>query len=239
MMMPNNNKIQAQEATGIVATAPVETDQRPVITTATQRLQKIARQLAHPVLADIQPLSSFHVEQQAPCTLLVLGRTPNQASNKHSAKLQDNQLICQLQTQVEEVAKGLQQLHCTQQLEAETVQLFSKMQKAFQSKNTTLFQRHWNSWLQVIELLEQQTTTLYGTSQPEDKATFFTPYGLPSWLFEKAVPEAKEAIDCYEQFWLSQQQETNTRHENAQFYSNQVQIKLENWLAAKTAPKSN
>ena len=239
MMMTTANTNSPAPEKGVIVTSSLA--EVTVKNSVNDRLHTVAKQLRKPVFSTIQPLSSFQTWEQETQTLVVIGT--NKQSTNHKAKFQDNELISQLQSQVELAAVGLKQLVCTQQFEEETLKLFSKMQKAFQANNTPLYQRHWNSWLQVIDLLEQQTSTLYASvlkpAHPEVVANYFEPYCLPNWLIEKALPETKEALCTYEQFWLAQQQETEKRQKNAYYYNSQVQIKLENWLAAKTAPKSN
>jgi len=239
MMMTTANTNTPAQKKGIIVTSSLA--EVTAKSSANDRLHTVAKQLSKPVFSTIQPLSSFQTWEQETQTLVVIGT--NKQPTNHKAKFQDNELISQLQSQVELAAVGLKQLACTQQFEEETLKLFSKMQKAFQANNTPLYQRHWNSWLQIIDLLEQQTSTLYGNVLTQANqavvASYFEPYCLPNWLAEKALPETKEALSTYEQFWLTQQQETEKRQKNAQHYNNQVQIKLENWLAAKTAPKSN
>jgi hypothetical protein len=238
MMTTANTNTPAQEKGVMVTSSLAEVT---VKKSTNDRLHTVAKQLSKPVFSTMQPLSSFQNWEQETQTLVVIGT--NKQPTSHKAKFQDNELINELQAQVNQVTHGLKQLACTQQFEEETLKLFNKMQKAFQANNTPLYQRHWNSWLQVIDLLEQQTSTLYGNVlTPANQAvvaSYFESYCLPNWLTEKALPETKEALCTYQQFWLTQQQETEKRQKNAQHYNSQVQIKLENWLAAKTAPKSN
>jgi hypothetical protein len=238
MMTTSNTNSPAQEKGVMVTSTLAEVTAK---NSANDRLHTVVKQLSKPVFSTMQPLSSFQTWEQETQMLVVIGT--NKQPTNHKAKFQDNELISQLQSQVELAAVGLKQLACTQQFEEETLKLFRKMQKAFQANNTPLYQRHWNSWLQVIDLLGQQSSTLYASvltpAHPEVVASYFEPYYLPNWLAENVLPKTKEALSTYEQFWLTQQQETEKRQKNAQHYNNQVQIKLENWLAAKTAPKSN
>ena len=242
MMMMSNVNIHVQENGLPVSLTSSSVEEATIKSSANERLQKIAKQLGKPTLSELHPISSSSQALAAdPHSFVVLGASKKQGW--HKTKFQDNQLINQLQAQVEQVTEGLKQLACTHQFEAETLRLFNKLHKAFQTNNTALLQRHWNSWLQVIELIQQQTTTLYGNTTTDRShtvvASYFEPYSLPDWVLENAVPETEEALRGYKQFWLAQQQETAVRLQNAQSYSCQLQIKLENWLAAQTAPKSN
>ena len=241
-MMMSTVNINVQETGLPVTINSLSVEEATIKSNTKERLQKNAKQLGKPTLSELYPISfsSKALEDDAHI-FLVLGTPKKQVG--HKTKFQDNQLINQLQTQVEQVIEGLKQLACTHQFEAETLRLFNKLHKAFQTNNTALLQRHWNSWLQVIELIQQQTATLYGNTTTDRShtvvASYFEPYSLPDWVLENAVPKTEEALQGYKQFWLAQQQETATRLKNAQSYSCQLQIKLENWLAAQTAPKSN
>ncbi len=241
-MMMSNINTPSQENGLPLSFASCSVSELGIKTSATDRLQKIAKQLGKPTLSDLHPISSRSQPSDVDAhTFVVVGTQKKQLG--HKTKFQDNQLINQLQIQVEQVSEGLNHLACTHQFEAETLRLFNKLQKAFQASNTALLQRHWNSWLQVTDVIQQQPTTLYSTTTTDSShtvvASYFEPYCLPDWVLENAVPETEEAFREYKQFWLAQQQETATRLKNAQSYSYQLQIKLENWLAAQTAPKLN
>ncbi len=183
--------------------------------------------------------------------ILVLGVANNNVAVKltpsvsHKAKFQDDRLINELQQQVAELGVGLQQLVATQTLEVETLNLLNKLAKALKTENNALVQRHWASWLQVAELLGQQgSTTLYGVLPKQvdglvGASTHFEHYALPDWLFEQTPPESKESLTCYQAFWQAQQQQTNARLQQITLLKMQLEIKLENWLAARTAPKAN
>jgi hypothetical protein len=182
--------------------------------------------------------------------ILVLGVANNNVAVKltpsvsHKAKFQDDRLINELQQQVAELGVGLQQLVATQTLEVETLNLLNKLAKALKAENNALVQRHWASWLQVVEVLGKQDNTLYAfppkpLTVTVGESVYFHHYSLPTWLFEQTPPESKESFACYQAFWQAQQQETNIRLKQVTLLKNQLEIKLENWLAARTAPKSN
>jgi hypothetical protein len=182
--------------------------------------------------------------------IVVLGLPSTTVTNKpttavsHKPKFQEDRLINDLQQQLLQLTAGFQQLVATQQLETETLNLLNKLAKALKAENNALVQRHWASWLQVVELLGKQDNTLYAfppkpLAVTVGESVYLQHYSLPTWLFEQTPPESKESFACYQAFWQAQQQETTTRLKQVTLLKNQLEIKLENWLAARTAPKSN
>jgi hypothetical protein len=243
-MMMSSTAINTQ-AHPLGAEPPVSDDKKALVTTSRveERLQATVKSLGKPAFSPLQLLASTHVTLQAEQPEVVLASTTNPQG--HQAKYQSNHLIEVLQAQVEQVEIGLAQLMQTQQVEADMLALFQSLQQAFQANKTNLsFQRQWKKWLQALALLEQQTTSLYsGQPQPspavDSVGRELEPYCLPRWLTEGAPPETLEALTTYGQFWLTQQAETAKRQQCVQHYYHRIQIKVENWLAAQTAPKSN